>query len=525
MNTITSMDQLPTGTRAVQVPPAELRRVHDMATRDDPATMAALAEYRRLMPSRTLKLDAADLRGAAVFDEVRERYWRDVQDSISEHEFMFGFCPYVVTTHSVEDCAVDPTWEAPPPPPPSSSSSGGGGDAAAAAAEEMDPRPEQPPPPGPPVLAALAVPVIPAFGTYDVYVLRNSDYQTRVITVPRGGWRSAQGPAAAQTPIQTLFFDAKRLPDLETGALHSRCAALLDGYDALRTARRRADAADYARARPITFLQHDLKGFNVADAFTDEVFADHVARGIQQENATYKISRFGSNELATEVDRLVGRQRGAMNAAAAESAARGRPVEPRYSIEDALFVVPPTLVVAPQPPLPDPPARLGTLRVEHYEEVATQFRIPRSFLLPGPPPTHEERRDFADAVEDRRAAVLHSLDLLFAWLMPGAPARDRFSLRSAAAGVVWPPQPPAAPKPAAAPAPAAAAKRAKVRDDDDASSVSSAGSGSAASTGAGDARTKTKKRRVAKRAKAERADAAKAKTVEAKTKAKRVRTK
>ena len=429
MEEITSLAQLPPGTQYVMVPESELRLAHDMATRSDPATVAAVREFRSVLCSRTLRLNTAGLGFPAVFDDLVARFWRDAFDGLVLTMFAFGFCPYQRVL-SRADCTIDESWGA--------EHTAARNKLVAAGDPRVDPRH--------PTTNLYTVPVIPAFGTYDVCVFSDATRQTRVLVLPKAkqgdffgvgvGGGNTNDPDRKVLPIHTLAFDTDYLPDVVTGALRSRVAALAPSFLRLRDALVRAAAAERVRAKPLLYVQYNLTGFGAGggsngllQSFANQEYADTIPGSADEARPTYQIAQSGTELLMQESERHVARV-----VADLERSARAGVAE---SLTPVPFVLPPTMALAPHPPMPEIPGRLDALREEHVLRVATVFRLCPSMVgvTGAAPPTPEERIGLVDVFEDVRDTVLGLLDGLFADLVVEAPRTARFTSRSPAGGV------------------------------------------------------------------------------------------
>ncbi len=103
-----------------------------------------------------------------------------------------------------------------------------------------------------------------------------------------------------------------------------------------------------------------------------------------------------------------------------------------YSAQDAIFVVPPTLVVAPHPPMPEAPANVQELEHRHAEAVALVFGFPVSMFLSSQKQLKdtqvEDKRDFARAIKSFRTTFVERLNDLWHTVTPDAPPSAIFSL-------------------------------------------------------------------------------------------------
>jgi hypothetical protein len=398
------MEVLKNGMRYVQVRESELAAAYGMATREDPVTAAAVRQYKLLISSQSLKIDTSDLAAPAAAAHICENYYTFFSDSMLLHFFAFGFCPVLHATVKY-DLGFDALWI---------ETHG----ESRLASGRVDP--------SEPFGMSYKVPVVPAFGTYNVFVTKSVAMQTRVLIEAKKTTVDFAAPAqrSEDSPeIQVMYFDDDLLPDVETGRLKSRVATLLDGFQSLKKAQALKDACDVARANPLAYLQFCKMDNSTAAVLgmssTQEDYAGEISGGADSRKETYSVPR--TDAIGAAISH---------SAEIAAVTARGGGTA---GVPNPFVVQFPLVVATPQPPQPAPPSDLADLRANHVASVAAVFRIPPSLLGFGANPTepsYEERLDYVTAVENVQASVLKLLGCTFAQLTPGARVLTRFSMKS-----------------------------------------------------------------------------------------------
>ena len=222
---------MPQDVVVVRVSDADMESMQSMACSDDPVVRAAIDSICRATDAGAITLDSKNTVAPSVFDELVHQHWRAAAMQVLSHKYRFGFMPYI-RVNVERDCGKDEWW-------------------VKKNAEWVKKNPGK-------TVRAFSVPVIPAFGTYEVYVYNDELMQTRVLCLPRD-----TGDTKAY-PIQTIVFDEIYLPRItvvhpRVARLQSTVATLGRSYLSTCLAREIHMNAAVARANPVVFLQHDMK--------------------------------------------------------------------------------------------------------------------------------------------------------------------------------------------------------------------------------------------------------------------------
>ena len=317
---------------------AELLAVHTLAMRNE-VVRSAIQLVLRYIDVDSLSMDTDGMYAPRVSDALVKRVWCEFARSMLWHELMFGFMPFMVADTS-EDCSVDPDWVA---------KHKGARDRMAA-----DKRIK-----GPKYNDVFKIPIVPAFGTYDVYTWTDDACQMHVACIARRG----------DAEIQTLVYDRNILPHLDDGSavLSSTLRALLESHSRLEQFKMFATTAAFTRSRPEVYVQFNHKDLNTKDLYFNKEYADAVV----DETADVR-TRQVLNEAAFAIDAEQEKQ------FASSQRALGASIkwctDPSklftYAAQDALFKLPMMYTMAPQPRAAEMPTGIVEMEREFVEGVA-----------------------------------------------------------------------------------------------------------------------------------------------------------
>lgn len=340
---------------AVSMP--QMQAVKEMSVRD-PTCMTCLHRFQDNIETNTMQLR---LPGSASTRSVVEEYVREFTRDVMDNFHLFGFSPFFVAQIEVISGDMDD----------------GDGEG-----------------------ARFSVPVVPAFGTWDAYVVTKHPYKPllvafgkddAIIPLPNGlsiHGMSAEQPRASIPPqLHVIAHTARAMPAI-TGQLQSPFMAVLDSYLSLASLKRFAVMAANTRAHPTLILHYaesvKAGGGGNGSKLTDKVLETHFADlsgdmddALKKE--TYRIQ-------TTSAERLALAQAQYEDTLAA-TARPGDKLGPdgkrlRHPVEDSIFTVPPGLVMAPQPPQPNEPGDLLERETMHIQQVSSVFKIPVSMVTP-----------------------------------------------------------------------------------------------------------------------------------------------
>lgn len=388
----------------ISVSERDLEAIYSMS-QHDPACVACSKLYHNSIATDALDTALPFPQNPQIIQHVMERYWRDFAVDLLANFMRFGFSPFFIMDVEV-DGSMDEEWMR-------------------EFREERDAKQSG-------YMTTVGVPVVPAYGSWRTVICQPQPLRPALMSFARQDsafflFDKPNGSAGAQkNPIlHTVSYSNRAMPRLD-GSLQSSLAALLKSYTSLAQFEKFATMAAYTRAHPPIIVQHQPKEFKLDEAVIQRTFADSDISPIVQAEQ-YKVQMGGMANIRDTQDafgRGENKPHIAVGLYSDPTRALSMDTMLTHPAQDAIFPLPPNILVAPQPPLPVEPADLPLRTAQHIQYVCAVLNVPVAMVQAsvnhggrGADIAEFEQTQFTRAVTAEQQLLKARLEDVFAFIM------------------------------------------------------------------------------------------------------------
>jgi hypothetical protein len=398
-NSLNDIAQLET--RHQFVDERELNAVFEMSELDT-TCVTCLKLHCNSIAMDALQLIQSFWRHPAIIDYVVEKYWPPFANELFNNFTRFGFSPFYIIEIDV-DGQMDKEWMK---------------EFGHTRTSETG------------YITKAKIPMVPPFMSWCTVISAVNPYQPTLISFPRQdssyfmiGRNSEPITPTSRPPLQTISYTSSTMPRLN-GRLRSPMSSLLMSYTSLAQFNKFGTMAAFNRSHPPLVIQHEKRDFKIEETTIQREYANSdIGHLVTDQKYSVQV---GGLQSVSESQETFGSRKGrpkiAVGVYSDPTRALNMDTALTHPVQDAIFTIPPGLVVAPQPTQAVEPADYQFRYTQHVQAVCSVFGVPISMVLPSMSKGNRDMAEFdmqqfTRSVTAEQVQLKGRLEEIFAFVM------------------------------------------------------------------------------------------------------------